>query len=144
MEQKNDAANASTTTTTAADAELSQLLDDALQDFGANRRATAAANSDAELDELMSTMDRDAAQKAAKDFETMLTQLAELQKSIIEKQPSSSDAPLSSSSLVDGEQSTDQSQNLLYHINARRTRIESGERRQRTGLYRADETVRRR
>jgi hypothetical protein len=70
------------------DQELSQLLDgiaidtlldenlllfsDALQDFGTTKRPTVTSTSDAELDDLMCGMDRCAAQKAAKDFETML------------------------------------------------------------------------
>lgn len=48
------------------DGELSALLDSALEDFG------RARNTDAELDSMMETMDREAAQKAASSFDSMM------------------------------------------------------------------------
>ncbi|TKR78143.1 hypothetical protein L596_018999 [Steinernema carpocapsae] len=53
--------------------DLSALLDSALADFGKQR------NTDDELDTLMNEMDQAAAQKAAKDFETMLKQMIQVQ-----------------------------------------------------------------
>lgn len=52
--------------------ELSQLLDSALQDF--NKKKT----SDEELDDLMADMDREAAQKAAQEFNHMLQQMIQV------------------------------------------------------------------
>uniref|UniRef100_A0A915ACY3 Peroxin-19 n=1 Tax=Parascaris univalens TaxID=6257 RepID=A0A915ACY3_PARUN len=51
------------------DGELSALLDSALEDFG------RARNTDAELDSMMETMDREAAQKAASNFDSMMRNL---------------------------------------------------------------------
>ncbi|KAI1725369.1 pex19 protein family domain-containing protein [Ditylenchus destructor] len=69
---------------------LSKLLDDALGDFG------KVKTSDEELDDFMSTMDREAAQKAAGKFQQMLQQLAQEQ----ENKQSSSSTPQNS---ADGE-----------------------------------------
>ncbi|VDM40771.1 unnamed protein product [Toxocara canis] len=50
----------------AVDGELSALLDSALDDFG------RARNTDDEIDSMMETMDREAAQKAATNFDSMM------------------------------------------------------------------------
>jgi hypothetical protein len=52
--------------------ELSQLLDSALQDF--NKKKT----TDDELDDLMADLDREAAQKAAQEFNHMLQQMIQV------------------------------------------------------------------
>jgi len=63
------------------DEELAKLLDKSLGEFGQHK---AKRCSDDELDNLMQGMDRQAAQKAARDFENMLRQLAEVQKVAME------------------------------------------------------------
>uniref|UniRef100_A0A915EAN6 Peroxin-19 n=1 Tax=Ditylenchus dipsaci TaxID=166011 RepID=A0A915EAN6_9BILA len=50
---------------------LSSLLDSALGDFGKNKK------SDDDLDDFMASMDREAAQKAAKKFQQMLEEMAQ-------------------------------------------------------------------
>ncbi|VDK25175.1 unnamed protein product [Anisakis simplex] len=54
---------------TAADSELSALLDSALDDFGRLK------NTDDEIDSIMENMDQEAAQKAASHFDSLLKNL---------------------------------------------------------------------
>uniref|UniRef100_A0A914W4Q1 Peroxin-19 n=1 Tax=Plectus sambesii TaxID=2011161 RepID=A0A914W4Q1_9BILA len=77
------------------DQELSSLLDSALQDFGkakpaeeggaASTAASGMITGHPDFDPMMGFMDQAAAQKAAQDFQMMLSQLAQVQKSVFEQ-----------------------------------------------------------
>jgi hypothetical protein len=57
-----------------ADNDLSDLLDNALGDFASQKKA---GTTDDDLDDFMTSIDQEAAQKAAKNFQHMLEALAE-------------------------------------------------------------------
>lgn len=81
------------------DEELVQLLDDALKDF----KETPKKSTDDDLEDFLSVVDREAAQRAANNFQQMLENITKQQ----QQSPnfgSNEDAPSTSNTLSDEDQ----------------------------------------